>query len=165
MVVNRFLTQYINVYYPDDNAVLTDVHISQYWDSLSTTVASVRANTASVNGGGGGLGELKGKEDLIEKLSFFIWHVTGFHNHVGNVADYLMSANFGGAKIRAGRSESDVQVRVYKRPAPVCSLRPNALSLFPPAPLARALSFPSLSLLLLLLPPSHLHNLSFSLPL
>ena len=107
-VVEAHVKAYVNVYYVDDAAVLADGELARFWDTLATANADIR--TGRYNGDEAGhLGALRGKADLIEKLSFFIWQVTGYHNHVGNVADYLLGADFAGAKIRKGEDQSDVQ--------------------------------------------------------
>ena len=99
---------YVDVYYADDAAVLADGELARFWDVLATASADIR--THRYNGDAAGhLGALRGKADLVEKLSFFAWQVTGYHNHVGNVADYLLAADFAGAKIRKGATQSDVQ--------------------------------------------------------
>jgi hypothetical protein len=46
---------------------------------------------------------------LVEVLTGFIVLVTGVHNQVGNVADYMMDPRFVSAKIRPGKEVSDIQ--------------------------------------------------------
>jgi hypothetical protein len=40
------------------------------------------------------------KAELVRQLAHFIVMVTGMHNHVGNVADYLKDPSFVPTKIR-----------------------------------------------------------------
>lgn len=52
---------------------------------------------------------LSGKSVVIDVLAGLLIHVTGVHNHVGNVADYLFDPTFASAKIRPGLEVADVR--------------------------------------------------------
>ncbi len=54
-----------------------------------------------------------GKRDIIELASSYIFHVTGVHHTVGNVAEYLMAPEFASGRIRPGREISDVEASMY----------------------------------------------------
>ena len=56
-----------------------------------------------------GIPLMSGKEVVVDLLAGLIIHVTGIHNHVGNVADYLFDPSFASAKIRPGAEIADVR--------------------------------------------------------
>lgn len=96
-VISNFVSEYVDVYYKDDDAVTKDTELANFWDGLHT----LEDNSA--------FPLLSGKPILVEVLSTYIMLVTGIHNQVGNVADYLTNPTFAAAKIRPGATRSDLQ--------------------------------------------------------
>jgi hypothetical protein len=84
------------LYYENDEEVLKDRDLVEFWDGLRGNVV------------GSHITELKGRRSVIGALSLFIIHVTGYHNQAGNVADYLTNPTFSSPKIRKGRNIADV---------------------------------------------------------
>lgn len=98
-VVTTFVSDYVDIYYVDNAAVVQDRELVQFWDALSEGVGKTRSS----------IPPLSGKRVLKGVLAMFIVHVTGYHNQAGNVADYLVNPSFASAKIRPGRNVADVQ--------------------------------------------------------
>ena len=102
-VVRDFVSSYFNVYYKTDADVHSDVMLQRLW-------AAVRL-----------FGESSGlpiwsqltREELIEISATYIFHVTGVHHVVGNVAEYLLTPNFASPRIRPNREVSDVEASHY----------------------------------------------------
>ena len=97
-ILYKYVGAYVNVYYADDEAILADRDLSEFWNDLGVKDRSK-------------IPELSGKRMLVGGLSMFILYVTGLHNHVGNVADYLVDPTFASPKIRPGSELADVQAR------------------------------------------------------
>jgi hypothetical protein len=95
-VVSKFVTGYLDVYYPDNNAVLSDKDLTEFWQGLRSVQ-------------GLGLDADLSKEELRRTLIAMIISVTGMHNQVGNVADYLIDPRYASPKIRPHREVADVQ--------------------------------------------------------
>jgi len=95
-VVQQFVTDYVAVYYADDAAVVSDQELVAFWDALHVVDGSK-------------VPQLSGKAVLTEVLANLIAYVTGFHNHAGNVADYLIDPSFASPKIRPNRNVADIQ--------------------------------------------------------
>ena len=95
-VVEKFVYEYVDVYYLDDASVLADRELVEFWDGLRVTRDSK-------------IPQLSGKKVLVRVLTHFIFGVTGVHNHVGTIADYLVDPRFTSAKIRPGREVADIQ--------------------------------------------------------
>jgi len=95
-IVTSFVGSYIDIYYPTDKAAYSDNHLSAFWHGLRQVKNSGFPTSPS-------------REALTTVLSELIVHVTGIHNQVGNVADYLMDPRFASPKIRPGKEIADVQ--------------------------------------------------------
>ena len=94
-VTHTFVEDYISQYFAGDT-VARDPQVKAFW-------AAVRAAAP-----GAGIPELS-RVTLVELLAQFIWCVTGLHESVGALAEYLSNPAFMGTKIRPGREVSDVQ--------------------------------------------------------
>jgi len=95
-VIHRFVSAYVQVYYPNDEALRSDPQLHDFWEALHFNMPEKAP-------------QLTGRAHLIEILSFFIDAVTGMHNHVGNIGDYFRSPTFVSSKIRQGTQQADVQ--------------------------------------------------------
>jgi Ca2+-binding EF-hand superfamily protein len=96
-IVHKFVNAYVNVYYTSNDAVLKDTQLGPFWDALHVQEPSKP------------FPELTGKDELVDVLTTFIVFVTGIHNQVGNVADYLIDPTYASAKIRPGMNSADIQ--------------------------------------------------------
>lgn len=80
------MTSYVNIYYPDDAAVVNDAQLSIFWDGDAFTdhlVGLTRGHVGlHVNDPDVRFPQLSGKAVLIEVLSTYITIVTGIHNQV-----------------------------------------------------------------------------------
>lgn len=96
-VVATMVGDFVDVTYPDDAAVIRDSELGYFWDGLHIPETNSRFPV------------LTGKRVLVEVLSTYICMVTGVHNQVGNVADYLKDPAFASVKIRPEAIRADVQ--------------------------------------------------------
>ncbi len=94
-VIRAFVVDYIELYTHGAD-VMDDVHLAGFWSHLDTLPPTVRFPTRS-------------KGSLVDVLSQFIWSVTGMHEAVGTVHEYVLDPTFMGTKIRAGAEMADVQ--------------------------------------------------------
>lgn len=95
-VVQKFVGSYVDIYYADNKSMLLDRELVDFWDGLHVV-------------DGSRVPSLSGKEVLVDVLANWIAYVTGFHNHAGGVADYLLDPSFASAKIRPNRNIADIQ--------------------------------------------------------
>jgi len=96
-LVRKFIEDYVKVYYPNDvKDVQADEALQQFWNSIHFVTDS-------------GIPALKCRHDIVDLFTNFVVYVTALHNHVGNVAEYLMNPRFAVAKLRPHREISDVQ--------------------------------------------------------
>lgn len=94
-VIRAFVVDYVDAYATDEQ-VMADVELIGFWDHLNTAPATVMFPGRS-------------KAALIDVLSQFIWSVTGMHEAVGTVHEYVLDPTFMGTKIRPGIEIADVQ--------------------------------------------------------
>merc|ERR1712166_210478 len=97
MIFRKFVGACVDVYYNSDAAVREDPELGPFWDALH-----VQEPFSSFP-------HLTGKDELADVVTTFIVYVTGIHNQVGNVADYLINPTYASAKIRAGMNSADIQ--------------------------------------------------------
>ncbi len=95
-VIHAFVVDYIGQYAKDEKAVMDDLAVIGFWNHLNTAPATVKFPGRS-------------RESLIDVLAQFIWSVTGLHEAVGTVHEYVLDPTFMGTKIRAGQEMSDIQ--------------------------------------------------------
>ena len=102
-VLHDFVSCYFDVYYKTDADVHDDEMLHRMWEALRL------------------FGESSGlpswthltRAALIDISTTYIFHVTGVHHVVGNVAEYLLTPNFASPRIRANREVSDVEASHY----------------------------------------------------
>ena len=95
-VVQTLVSRYIDVYYRDDRAVAADRQLRAF-------VAAFPSHYHDR------IGKSFDKKDVARLLTNSIVYVTGMHNHLGNIADYVRSPLFVSPKIRPGTEISDRQ--------------------------------------------------------
>lgn len=94
-VIHDFVDEYVSAYATEEQ-VVADMELNAFWSHLSTAPRTVMFPARSRAG-------------LIEVLSQFIWSVTGLHEAVGTVHEYVLDPTFVGTKIRPGTEIADVQ--------------------------------------------------------
>ncbi|MBK8697349.1 MAG: hypothetical protein IPN17_35095 [Deltaproteobacteria bacterium] len=95
-VIRAFVLEYIGLYAPTDEALEGDVALIAFWSHLQSAPPTVKFPGRS-------------KAAIVDLLAQFIWSVTGLHEAVGTVNEYVIDPTFMGTKIRPGREMSDVQ--------------------------------------------------------
>jgi hypothetical protein len=102
-IVHKFVEAYVHVYYKSDEDIRKDDSLRSMW------------NAVRVFGDSSGLvhWSVITREAVIDITATYIFHVTGVHHVVGNVAEYLMNPAFATGRIRAGREVSDVESSMY----------------------------------------------------
>lgn len=95
-IVKEYLSKYIGLYYGTDEDIVCDEELVNFLEQLhfvpNSRIPVIRTKSA-----------------FVELLVNFVTYVTAVHNHVGNVAEYLMDTQLSSSKIRPGRENSDVQ--------------------------------------------------------
>ncbi len=94
-VIHAFVDEYVAAY-ATEAEVMADVEINGFWNHLNDAPETVMFPGRSRTG-------------LIDVLSQFIWSVTGLHEAVGTVHEYVLDPTFMGTKIRPGVEIADVQ--------------------------------------------------------
>lgn len=94
-VILAFVREYVALYATPEQ-VAADPEVQSFWDHLGTAPASVKFPDRTPEG-------------LVQVLAQFIWSVTGLHEAVGTVHEYVLDPTFMGTKIRPGREMADVQ--------------------------------------------------------
>lgn len=95
-VIRAFVVEYIDLYAPTDEALEGDVAVVAFWSHLQSAPPTVKFPGRS-------------KAAIVDLLAQFIWSVTGLHEAVGTVNEYVIDPTFMGTKIRPGAEMSDVQ--------------------------------------------------------
>lgn len=103
-IVHDFAASYIGIYYKDDIDLRKDHHLKIFWGDLKEYFKS-SSNLPAFD-------QITTAE-FIDVFACYVFHVTGFHHVVGNVAEYLMQPNFAAARIRPMVEVSDVEASMY----------------------------------------------------
>ncbi len=103
-VVNEFVRGYVSVYYQNDDDIRNDSELISFFENLKQPY--FRDSTKILKQDGSPL------DVCVKFFTNFIFGVTGFHNHVGSVAEYLTNPMYAGAKIRENSEISDIQASV-----------------------------------------------------
>lgn len=98
-LLGDFVQDYLSAYFSDDELV-TDPAIRAFWRELSDLAPTLS------------LPPLSGAAQLKDFLTQFMFWVTGGHQQVGGVVDYLDNHRFVGAKLAPGLDEGDAQTTV-----------------------------------------------------
>lgn len=94
-VIRAFVVEYAHAYATDEE-LMDDVHIVGFWNHLNTAPATMKFPGRS-------------PEAIVDVIAQFIWSVTGLHEAVGTVHEYVLDPTFMGTKIRPGKEMADVQ--------------------------------------------------------
>ncbi|HWZ89637.1 MAG TPA: lipoxygenase family protein [Polyangiaceae bacterium] len=97
--IRAFVAEYSGVFYRPGE-LSADSALRRWWLALSRSRPAL------------GFEPLSTDAQLIDLLTQFMFVVTGFHEHVGGVAEYVLDPTFMAGKIRAGQSMADVQSTV-----------------------------------------------------
>ena len=97
-VIREFVEDYLFCYATPEE-VLADPELEQFWKELENAPPGMVFPQRSYEG-------------LVEIVSQFIWTVTGLHEAVGTVHEYVLDPTFMGTKIRPGTETSDVQASI-----------------------------------------------------
>jgi hypothetical protein len=97
-VIHTFVEDYLGRYFTPES-LDADVQVHAFWNHLVTAPASVRFPARTHQG-------------VTEVLAQFIWSVTGLHEAVGTVHEYVLNPTFMGTKIRPGTEMADVQTSI-----------------------------------------------------
>jgi hypothetical protein len=103
-VIGKFVTGYIDVYYPDEASFCADKDLRQFWNG----VRMVKGESTSLPPW-----SQVTKAHMAAMATSAIFHVTGIHHVVGNVAEYLVKPNFSSPRIRGGSEVADVESSFY----------------------------------------------------
>jgi hypothetical protein len=111
-VVEKFVGSFLNIYSDPQNQqtgsmrpyLHEDPDVSRFWEHIHQGAKMSHITHK-------GWGELN-RDKLSEMLTLFIVAVTGMHQHLGNVAEYLVDPTFLTPAIRPGGSMNDVQKSV-----------------------------------------------------
>lgn len=114
--VQKFVSDYVNLYYTDDKAVQDDAEVQDFWKALhlpdpklAEAEARLRVSAESKSPDSFMRDKVTSKDRLVNVLTSFIVGVTGIHNQVGNIGEYIVNPSYAGGKIRPGATMSDVQ--------------------------------------------------------
>ncbi len=97
-VIHDFVDDYIQGH-TGPQALIEDAEIQTFWEGLYKAPNMGDAPALSARG-------------LSEMLAQFIWSVTGLHEAVGTVHEYVLDPTFTGTKIRPGTEMADVQASI-----------------------------------------------------
>ena len=86
-IMKRFVKSFIDNHWKSDWKLFADEHILNFYEDIHN---SLGINTA------------KTKKNFIDLLTNLFVIVTGFHEHVGTVTDFLMDPTFGCTRIEKG---------------------------------------------------------------
>lgn len=95
VIVETFVTNYLKVYYPTEDALFNDADLAHFLreiDAFGFPVPPIR-----------------NRQELIHFVREFIMMVTAYHYQVGTVAPYVLDPYAASGKIRPGVAHGDVQ--------------------------------------------------------
>lgn len=94
-IIIKFVTTYIDLFYPDDKSIVSDVELNNYWDAFHHVYTNKPI--------------LKTKEDLIKHLAHCIFSVTAHHSFIGGIIEYLVHPSFLAPRIGLSKTTADLQ--------------------------------------------------------
>jgi hypothetical protein len=97
-VIRKYVSHYVSAYYKDNAAVLADKDIHTYWAHYGSLPLWPSYGLPALS-----------KETLIDQITHSIFGVTGMHELLGSIVEYLDSPGGLGCKIAPGKAEVDVQ--------------------------------------------------------
>jgi len=97
-IVRKFVTAYVDVYYPTNADLVADENFRQFWKEL--LLHTSRDDN---------IPNISSKKDLCELLTQYITLVTAYHKMVGSVSEYVTNPVAATGKIRPDKNVADVQ--------------------------------------------------------
>eukprot|EP01084_Bolivina_argentea_P092105 165745_1 len=96
-IVKKYVQSYLYVYYNNDSekSLLNDIYINKFSEELSSSLY--------IDNG------INNNNQFIDVITELICEVTGFHEHVGQVSDYLMSPDWIGCRLRENKEICSIQ--------------------------------------------------------
>jgi hypothetical protein len=79
----EYVNEYVNIFYKDDESLLDDGELREYWKAYKTFLPPYAPSRDY------GLGVLT-KENLKKHLTHVVWWVTGGHQFVGSLTEYIL---------------------------------------------------------------------------
>jgi hypothetical protein len=104
-VINKFVSNYFDLYYPDAASLQADENLKQFWASRKTARHNRGVHLPPWNA--------ESAKHVKALAASTIFHVTGIHHVVGNVAEYLVKPEFTSTRIRPDAEVSDVESSHY----------------------------------------------------
>jgi hypothetical protein len=101
-LVHRYVEQTIALHFPDDASIAADGELQAFWRVLEPVRSRIDA------------GPLARRAQLVDLCASFLFYVTGLHEHVGSLCEYLLDPRFMGGRIRTGLDTCDVQGSVIQ---------------------------------------------------
>jgi Lipoxygenase len=97
--IRAYVVEYVGLFH-GPGELAADPSIRRWWQALSALLPSM------------GFEPLSQDAQVIDLLAQFMFTVSGFHEHVGGVAEYALDPAFMAGKIRPGQLMADVQASV-----------------------------------------------------
>ncbi len=94
-VVRAFVVDYIGRYATLD-ALMDDVHSVGFWNHLNTALPTMKFTG-------------RWPETIVDVIAQFVWSVTGLHEAVGTMHEYVLDPTFMATKIRPGTETAYVK--------------------------------------------------------
>jgi len=99
-VMSQFVSDYVDLYYQDDTSIAKDHQLTAFFANIQLPASVHQLDQAP---------SYTSKFMLKHLLTGMFTTVTGVHNQVGNIAEYLADPSYVTAKPRPGSIVSDVQ--------------------------------------------------------
>jgi hypothetical protein len=101
-IIHRYVGANVGLHYPDDAALAADVELQSLWRALDP-IRSAKTSARLVH-----------RSELVDLAASFVFYVTGLHEHVGSLCEYLLDPRSMGGRVRAGLDLCDVQGSVIQ---------------------------------------------------
>lgn len=76
----KYVKEFINIFYDNDLNLFEDKELCDYWKCLASYHSTKNYNIGTLN-----------KDNLIKHLTYVIFNVSGQHEYLGSVCEYLLS--------------------------------------------------------------------------
>ncbi len=81
-IYNEFITNLVDLYYPEEKYISEDNDLNDYWNGIKMYFSSENYNIGTLN-----------KQNLINHLVFSVFMITAGHSFCGNVCEYLLMSD------------------------------------------------------------------------
>ena len=88
----------MSIFYLNKNNLNNDLELIEFWDYFKIKEASVKINLPQLN-----------YDNLVNFLTYIIFNLTGWHEMVGSIVEYLVNPSFLAAKLVSGHDVADVE--------------------------------------------------------